>query len=90
MYYNEEDKTEFIKDYQRSRIVAATSLSGLFNKTELFENELDKDCCKFTKEEILSMYKRFDARSINVLGNYNVYLKDAVYTITQKTIQINI
>lgn len=75
MYYNEEDKAEFIKDYMRSRIVAATSLSGLFNKTEFFENELDKDCCEFTKEEILSMYKRFDARSINVLGNYNVYLK---------------
>lgn len=75
MYYNEEAKAEFIKDYMRSRIVAATSLSGIFNKTEHFENELGKDCSQFTKNEILNMYKKFGAKSVNVLGNYNVYLK---------------
>jgi hypothetical protein len=75
MYYNEEAKAEFIKDYMRSRIVAATSLSGIFNKTEPFENELGKDCSQFTKNEILNMYKQFGAKSVNVLGNYNVYLK---------------
>lgn len=75
MYYNEEAKAEFIKDYMRSRIVAATSLSGLFNKTASFEEELDKDCSQFTETEILNMYKRFGARSVNVLSNYNVYLK---------------
>lgn len=75
MYYNEEAKAEFIKDYMRSRIVAATSLSGLFNKTSLFERVLDKDCSKFTKDEIIDMYKQFGAKSVNVLGNYNVYLK---------------
>ena len=75
MYYNEEAKAEFIKDYMRSRIVAATSLSGMFNKTEMFESELDKDCSQFTKDEILNMYKQFSAKSVNVLGNYNVYLK---------------
>jgi hypothetical protein len=75
MYYNEEAKAEFIKDYMRSRIVAATSLSGIFNKTEHFENELGKDCSQFTKNEILNMYKQFGAKSVNVLGNYNVYLK---------------
>lgn len=75
MYYNEEAKAEFIKDYMRSRIVAATSLSGIFNKTEHFENDLGKDCSQFTKNEILNMYKQFGAKSVNVLGNYNVYLK---------------
>ena len=75
MYYNEEAKAEFIKDYMRSRIVAATSLSGMFNKTEMFESELGKDCSQFTKDEILNMYKQFGAKSVNVLGNYNVYLK---------------
>lgn len=75
LYYNEEVKSEFIKDYMRSRIVAATSLSGMFNKTEMFESELGKDCSQFTKDEILNMYKQFGARSVNVLGNYNVYLK---------------
>jgi hypothetical protein len=75
MYYNEEAKARFIKDYMRSRVVAATSLSGLFNKTVLFEEKLGKDCSQFTKEEVLDMYKQFGARSLNVLGNYNVYLK---------------
>lgn len=75
MYYNEEAKTEFIKEYMRSRIVAATSLSGTFNKTATFEDELDKDCSQFSKAEILNMYKRFGAKSVNVLSNYNVYLK---------------
>lgn len=75
MYYNEEAKAEFIKDYMRSRVVAATSLSGLFNKTVSFEEELGKDCSQFTKDEVLDMYKRFGARSLSVLGNYNVYLK---------------
>lgn len=75
MYYNEEAKAEFIKDYMRSRVVAATSLSGLFNKTEPFESELDKDCSCFTKEEIINMYKNFGAKSVNVLENYNVYLR---------------
>lgn len=75
MYYNEEAKAEFIKDYMRSRVVAATSLSGIFNKTACFERELGKDCSCFTREKIIDMYKRFGAKSVNVLGNYNVYLK---------------
>lgn len=75
MYYNEEAKAEFIKDYMRSRIVAATSLSGMFNKTALFEQKMNKDCSQFTKAEILDMYRQFGAKSVNVLSNYNVYLK---------------
>lgn len=75
MYYNEEAKADFIKDYMRSRIVAATSLSGMFNKTSLFEHQVNKDCSKFTKSEILDMYRQFGAKSVNVLSNYNVYLK---------------
>lgn len=84
MYYNEEAKAEFIKDYMRSRIVAATSLSGTFNKTALFENELGKDCSQFTRQEILDMYKQFGARSVNVLGNYNVYLKSYTALMSYK------
>lgn len=76
MYYNEEAKEEFIKDYLRSRIVAATSLSGTFNKVAVFEERLDKDCSQFTKDEIINMYKRFGAKSVSVLENYNVYLKN--------------
>jgi len=75
MYYNEEAKAEFIKDYMRSRIVAATSLSAIFNKTSDFERKYDRDCSEFTKEEILDMYRKFGAKSKSVLENYNVYLK---------------
>ena len=75
MYYNEEAKASFIKDYMRSRVVAATSLSGIFNKTSEFENKLGKDCSQFTKTEILDMYSKFGAKSVSVLTNYNVYLK---------------
>lgn len=42
--YNEEVKSDFIKDYMRNRVVAFTSLTGLFNKTEEHECKLKKDC----------------------------------------------
>lgn len=73
--YNKEAKAEFIKDYMRSRVVALTSLTGLFNKTEEFEQKYNKDCSQFTKEEIIYMYKEFGAKSVSVLENYNVHLK---------------
>lgn len=82
MYYNEEAKAKFIKDYMRSRIVAATSLSGFFNKVAPFEQELDKDCSCFTKKEALDIYKQFNAKSVSVLMNYNRYLKH--YTAFRK------
>lgn len=73
--YNENQKEEFIKDYMRTRVVAKTSLYGLFRKIEPYEKQLDKDCSAFTEEEILQMYKGFEARSHHVLLNYNVILK---------------
>lgn len=75
MFYNEEVKQKFITDYMRSRIVILTSLTGLFNKTEQFERSKAKDCCSFTQEEIIKMYKEFGAKSVSVLENYNVHLK---------------
>lgn len=73
--YNEELKEGFIKDYMRSRVVALTSLYSLFRKVEPYEQKLNKDCSEFTEEEILQMYREFEARSHNVLLNYNVILK---------------
>ena len=87
MFYNEEVKTEFINDYMRSRVVAKTTLTGLFNKTEKFEKELNKDCSEFTVDEIMNMYKSFDSKSVNVLLNNNVYLKNYTsYRIYNKQI----
>ena len=73
--YNENMKEGFIKDYMRSRVVAQTSLYSLFRKVEPYECSLNKDCSEFSVEEILKMYKEFEARSHNVLLNYNVILK---------------
>ena len=73
--YQSEIKEGFIKDYMRSRVVAQTSLYSLFRKTQKYEEELHKDCCQFTQDEILEMYKKFQAKSVFVLLNYNVILK---------------
>lgn len=73
--YNENMKEGFIKDYMRTRVVAQTSLYSLFRKVEPYEQKLNKDCSEFTEEDILKMYKEFEARSHNVLLNYNVILK---------------
>lgn len=68
-------KEGFIKDYLRSRVVARTSLYSLFRKTEPFEVQNNKDCSQFDKDEVLSMYSDFKAKSIYVLLNYNTILK---------------
>lgn len=73
--YNEVVKQSFIKDYMRSRVVMQTTLTGLFNKVEKFEIEKGKDCCEFNLDEILEMFSRFDARSVNVLENSVTYLR---------------
>lgn len=73
--YQNEMKEGFIKDYLKSRVVAQTSLYSLFRKVEPFEEEFGKDCSRFTKEEVLNMYREFKARSKFTLLNYNVILK---------------
>lgn len=73
--YNNEMKEGFIEDYMRSRVVAKTSLYSLFRKVEPYEVKLDKDCSQFTKNEIITMYKEFSAKSVYVLLNYTTILK---------------
>lgn len=73
--YQSEMKEGFIRDYLRSRVVARTSLYSLFRKTEPFEGQREKDCSQFDKDEVLSMYSAFKAKSIYVLLNYNTILK---------------
>lgn len=73
--YENEMKEGFIKDYMRSRVVAKTSLYSLFRKVEPYEEKLDKDCSRFTKEEVVNMFAEFKAKSVYVLLNYNTILK---------------
>lgn len=73
--YNEGQKESFIKEYLKSKVIAETSLYAILKKTEPFEIENNKDVSDFTKDEILDMFARFKAKSINSLLNYTVILK---------------
>ena len=56
-------------------MVAETSIYAIFKKTEDFEEKLNKDVSKFTRDEILDMLAKFKAKSINSLLNYTIVLK---------------
>ena len=73
--FNKAQKETFIKEYLRSKVVAETSLYAIFKKTEDFEEKLNKDVSKFTRDEILDMLAKFKAKSINSLLNYTIVLK---------------
>lgn len=73
--FNEAQKETFIKEYLRSKVIAETSLYAIFKKTEDFEEKLNKDVSKFTRDEILDMLVKFKAKSINSLLNYTIVLK---------------
>ena len=73
--YLKMDKECFIEDYMAMRTVAKTSLRSLFKKTAPYEKENGKDCSQFIRAEILAMYKGFEAKSADVLLNYNTILK---------------
>ena len=73
--FNKAQKETFIKEYLRSKVVAETSLYAVFKKTEDFEEKLNKDVSKFTRDEILDMLAKFKAKSINSLLNYTIVLK---------------
>lgn len=81
--YLDIDKDAFINHYMTTRAVSKTSLKSLFKKTELYEDTNNKDCSQFSQEEILSMYKNFEAKSADVLLNYNTILK--AYSRWQKS-----
>jgi hypothetical protein len=73
--YNQEQKESFIEDYMRSRIIQKTTLTGLFNKIEAYEEQNNKDVCLFDKDEALNMYTEIKSRSIYTLLNNNTILK---------------
>lgn len=73
--YNQEQKEKFAKEYLRSKVIARTSLYAILKKTEPFEEKYNKDVSDFTKDEILDMFAKFKAKSINSLLNYCVVLK---------------
>lgn len=73
--YQSDVKEAFILYYVKTKVVSHTSLYSLFKKTEPFEKAIKKDCSLFSQKEILAMYRKFEAKSVYVLMNYNVILK---------------
>ena len=73
--YQSEMKEGFIESYLKSRVVAKTSLYGLFRRLERFEIELSKDCSQFSKNEIIQIFTELKSRSIYTLLNNVVILK---------------
>lgn len=78
-------RSEFIKEYSRSRIISDTSLSSLLNRVGKIEKEKEKNIISFSESEILEMYREFNLTSVNTLQNYNNYLKAYCDFIIYKT-----
>lgn len=68
---------EFIKDYQRSRVVATASVRATLNRALEFEKKFNKVFYEFTEDEVIDMYKVVDAISVRSLQNINLILKHA-------------
>lgn len=81
---NVENKKVFIDSYIVRRVVARTSLTGLFNKIKPFEERYEKDCSLFDRAQALEMYKLFGAKSVEVLENYNTYLRSYTDFMTNR------
>ena len=68
---------EFIKDYQRSRVVAIASVRATMNRALTFEKKFNKAFYEFTEDEVVDMYNAVDAISVRSLQNINLILKHA-------------
>lgn len=78
-------RSEFVKEYSRSRIISDTSLNSLLNRVAKIEKDKNKDIIAFSEQEILDMYKCFNLTSVNTLQNYNNYLKAYCDFVIYKT-----
>ena len=55
--YNAEVKFRFIEEKEAETTLPNNYLNRLFNRTEIYEDQLGKDVCNFTFNEIVDMYK---------------------------------
>lgn len=78
-------RSEFVKEYSRSRIISDTSLNSLLNKVERIECVKKKSIIEFSESEIIEMFKSFNLTSVNTLQNYNNYLKAYCDFVIYKT-----
>jgi hypothetical protein len=75
---------EFIKDYQRSRVVAIASVRAALNRALEFEKKFQKVFYEFSEDEVIEMYKTINAISARSLQNINLILKHAAKWLLHK------
>lgn len=68
---------DFIKDYQRSRVIAIASVRAALNRALEYEKKFEKPFYEFTTDEVVEMYKSVNAISVRSLQNINLTLKHA-------------
>ena len=72
--YNEERKMEWLNCSGFKKSTRA-SVSTVLNRIEKYEERLEKDCCDFTKEEVLAFYKEYNTSSVVSISNMNSQYK---------------
>ena len=68
---------EFIKEYQRSRVITIASVRAALKRALDFENKFQKAFHEFSEDEVVEMYKSINAVSIRSIQNINLTLKHA-------------
>ncbi len=76
--YNENIKIRYIKEKESTTNTPKDYLTRLFNKTETFEERLEKDICNFTTYEIIDFYKTLNMTSVDSLIVLSSHL--SIYT----------
>lgn len=77
MYTSEQEVEDFLKEYQRSRVIIETTTRATLNRAVEFEHKFNKPFYQFTTEEALEMYESVHAISVVSLQNNNLVLKHA-------------
>lgn len=77
MYTCEKEIDDFLREYQRSRVIIETTVRATLNRAIEFETKFNKPFYQFTIDEALEMYKSVHAISVVSLQNNNLVLKHA-------------
>lgn len=65
--YNEERKQEYMRYLKEDLKQTSDGIKGIFNKTEAYEDLLNKDICDFTLIEIDKLLPTFSAASVSAI-----------------------
>lgn len=77
MYTSEQEIEDFLREYQRSKVVIATTVRATLNRAVEFEYKFNKPFYQFTTDEALEMYESIHTISVVSLQNSNLVLKHA-------------